>query len=229
MVSLDARILRHSEYGSALGNGIDKWTQTVLCSQEAKPRKMMTWWLRRRRQRGGKNFCHISIVSGPVKQSGTRCYENVAFHLAHTPENEFSRRLLSCLVCSSIIICTQVSILRGVHPPVYLPRTHKTPAKDRPLGNTKLSRRVDVIYAAFLPDTHMPSHQKNTGATPGLLTICLLCPPSATRSSEDNRKFWIGQLAEPSTELTDISPGEEMACFQVLMIGSKWKVYKVLS
>lgn len=87
-------------------------------------------------------------------------------------------------------------------------------------GDTKMSQRVDLPSAVFLSSTHTPSHYKNTGAKTGgdnslgrvhhkthqdsltlpeLLTISLLCPPSTTRSSEDNIKFEICQLAEPST------------------------------
>lgn len=87
-------------------------------------------------------------------------------------------------------------------------------------GNTKMSQRVDLPSAVLLSSTHTPSHYKNTAAKTGgdnslggehhkthqdsltlpeLLTISLLCPPSTTRSSEDNIKFEICQLAEPST------------------------------
>lgn len=68
-----------------------------------------------------------------MKQSGTQCDENIALHLAHTPDDELPRRLLSCLVSSPFLISTQVSMRRGIHPPVHVPCTHRTPAKDKPL------------------------------------------------------------------------------------------------
>lgn len=218
----------HSEYGSVLGPWVMELirtqTQTILCPQEAKQNKIMMQWFQWRRERGGKSFCHISIVSGPVKQSGTQCDENTAFHLAHTPDNEFPRRLLSYLVSFSFLICTQVSIRRGDHPPVHVPCTHRTPARDKPRDwelrgtqrwargwtcplhccylvhihhhTTRIQEQTQVVT---IPWEECTTKLIKTLTLPELLTISLLCPPSTTRSSEDNIKFEICQLAEPST------------------------------
>lgn len=98
----------------------------------------------------------------PEKQFGTRCYENIAFHLAHIPDNEFSRRLLSCLL-SSFVICTQASVGRVAHSQVHLSRSHRTPAGDRPWagGNTKRSPRVDLPSGVLLPSTDTSTQQRD--------------------------------------------------------------------
>lgn len=155
-------------------------------------------------------------------KSETQCYENIAFYLPHTPDNEFSRRLLSCLVFFPFIICTQVSIQRVVHLPVHLPCTHRTPAKDRHLGWELLgTQRWVTGWAWPLPCSclgHIHHHttkiQKQRkvvtihweGWTTKLIKTHLYSLTSqhqfsllSLNNSENNIKLWICQLIEPST------------------------------
>lgn len=171
------------------------------------------------RGRGGWNICHISVSSVLKKQPGIQCYENIVFHLAHTPDDAFSRSLLLCLISSSFVIWTQASVRRVVHSPAHPPCTHRAPAKGRPLGEELQGTRgwVKGQPCPLRCCCLVPAHNQRRGGGkgvpdslggaghitlqdslmfPGLLSIGLLCPrPTATCS--ENKTFWTCQLTEP--------------------------------
>lgn len=134
----------------------------------------------------------------PAKQSRTQCFENTAFRLAYTPDNEFSRRLLLFLVSSCFFVCTQVSIWRVVHSRIRASGL-------RVMGIQKWERRCTYLVHAnhqvrktWEPREAITVHWEEWTTAlkdilPRLPTINLFCFPSAGRSSESNIQFSICQ------------------------------------
>ena len=176
------------------------------------------------RGRGGYSVCHISVLSVLEKQPGIQCYDNIAFHLAHTPDNGIFKKApfmsnFFFLCYLDWIMCTE----SGSFTRSFATHTQNTWEGQAPgrgaTGNTGMKKRVDLPSAVLLPSADTPAHNWRRGAEkgghdssgwvghitlrdslifPGPLSIHLLCPPSTATCSENNITFWSCQLTEPS-------------------------------
>lgn len=93
----------------------------------------------------------------PVKQSGTQCYKDAAFHPVPSPDDDFPRSLLTFLVS----VLPSLSTFKYLSGCLFICSIHTEHLlrKDPELGdtgNTKVSKRLALYSMMFLSRMHKP-------------------------------------------------------------------------